>query len=1663
MATIDSRVVSLKFDNSGFAGKIKQTMSDLSSLNGSIKGLSGTSLSNLADSAKRISFDHIADGAERAQSKINALSVAGGMMLGNLATNITSKLGNALKSFTLDPIIEGFQEYENQLNSVQTILGNTASKGETIQTVNAALDELNTYADKTIYNFGEMTSNIGMFTAAGVGLKDSVSSIKGLANLAALSGSTSQQASTAMYQLSQAISSGTIRLMDWNSVVNAGMGGEEFQKALKRTAMIHGKNVDEMIKTEGSFRDTLQNGWLTSEIMIQTLTAMTGDLNKEQLMAMGYTSEMADEMLVLATNASDSATKVKTFTQMMGTLKESVGSGWAQTWRLLMGDFEYARTLWTSVTNTIGGLIDASAAARNAKFQEFADIGGTDLVWDSFKNILYTVARVIQIVGDTWRKTHEEFSGVNKLVTLASAFNDLTKGMVAWIDNINNMEKMRNVLEIIITPLQILNWAFEGLLKMVGAVAMAIMPTIKPIMGIFLNLGATIGSIMWTIRKVTTEFDIFGAAAKVLYVAIRILLFPIQKLAEGIQWLTNKLFFLVNNNVDKIANGFHAFAEAVRRVRDSLSEKLVDLMWKLAESLKALGAGAIAGIAAAFGWLAQKIKALHDALAPVREAFGALRDTIGDRLGPIVGALASAFTALGAAIKNNVHTVLTSFAEKAKDLREELADKLSPAVDKLSTTVTDAKEGLSTGATAVGDFATKASDSSRWVKALTDWIGKLSDKISEFPSEGVAANISAGGAGALAFLSKLNQWLIKAKDAIVAFGKSVKESIGNAFSGLDFSGVTSKFESAKSGIASVKDILATPPPDGFLASLKGFGEALKGVYDRVAPSFVAAFKTIGETIKKFIDIVASVDMGNGFMGFLTGAGVAAGGGGIFLFVKKLTDSLKGVKDLKNSVVGFLDGLTGVLEGMQTKLKAEALKSIAIAIGLLVLSLFALQFLDVEKVGEGIVPLAVALAMAVVALRSLNDSEVSVKAVIGIIAIAAAMGLLAGAMAKMKDMSPEQMISAMIAMIVMMRMTQNLMNESAKFGSDGVKAGIGLVLMALAINNLAKAVEKLGELDTGTLFKGVVATSILIVIVGLFSELNGRGKGLDTGSMVSLMGMAGGLWVMAVAINKLGTLDLKTALQGMITMTIILAEAVVALNMIPKGAVKKSLSLVIIAGALMAFAGTVKLFAAIPAAEFYTAMLAISTALAVMVVSLNLLRDNAIVGAAAIMVIALALQMLTPVIVAFALLPVEGLFIAVAAITLLLAGIVGVGYLAMAVIPGLIVLAATILSIGVGVNLLGMGLMLAAIGLTMFAASGAAAGLALGAIIDVVIQKLPGLAVAAGQAVTDFILAIVSRTPELVQAAVNFFLSLLQGLQQIIPEVFNTLGVFFDQLWPFLLEQGPAMFQTAFDLLVNFLDGLSARMPEIVDKGVDCVVKFLDGVANRADDLVESAKNFITKFIAAIGNAIADSVSTIWEKAKDFASNFIDGVVNGLGSFGSKLVDGVKNLGQKMLDGFTDFFDIFSPSRLMRDTAKFIPLGVAVGVKEATPEAVKGIDYMGDEMLSSAQAMMKGLGSQLENDFGDMTITPVLDTSNVEAGASQIQSLMSGLNPTIGSARLAGATSGGANRMVPFDDAHYKSGGSVVFNQYNNSPKALSLWEIHRQTQNQLSAMEAARR
>jgi tape measure domain-containing protein len=425
MSNIDERIVRMTLDSQSFASGASNLMSLLQALNKALK-LEGASqgLSDVSSNLNKIDTSQPQGQVSALAAKFSALQVAAITALSNIVNRAVDAGLSLAKSLTIQPLVDGFNEYETQIGSIQTILANTGLKGaEGLNKVNDALNNLNHYADQTIYNFSEMTRNIGTFTAAGVSLDVATSAIKGIANLAAISGSNAQQASTAMYQLSQALAAGKVTLEDWNSVVNAGMGGKVFQDALVQTARVHGIAVDKIIKDEGSFRLSLQKGWLTGQVLTETLSKFTGELTDDQLKSMGYTQEQIKGIQEMARTAVDAATKVKTMSQLLDTLREAVGSGWAQAWQIVFGNFDQAKDLFTGVNNELGAIIQNSFKAFNGLLQGWADLGGRQAVIDGVVNGFHALQSILKPLSDAFSQVFPAAT-TKDLVNISNAFRD---------------------------------------------------------------------------------------------------------------------------------------------------------------------------------------------------------------------------------------------------------------------------------------------------------------------------------------------------------------------------------------------------------------------------------------------------------------------------------------------------------------------------------------------------------------------------------------------------------------------------------------------------------------------------------------------------------------------------------------------------------------------------------------------------------------------------------------------------------------------------------------------------------------------------------------------------------------------------------------------------------------------------------------------------------------------------------------------------------------------------------------------------------------------------------------------------------------------------------------------------------------------------------------
>lgn len=393
MKDVEERIVQMEFDNRQFETNVNTSISSLERLKSSLD-FSGASqgLETIDSTAGRMDFSILNNAVSSVIGGFNSLEVIAITALSNITNSAVNAGKRILSSLTIEPIKTGFNEYELKMDSIQTIM---ASTGESVDTVNKYLKELNEYSDKTIYSFADMTNNIGKFTNAGVKLEDAVAAIKGVSNVAAVSGANANEASRAMYNFAQALSAGNVKLIDWKSIENANMATVEFKNQLIQTAVSLGtvtQTADGMYKTlKGNvfdathgFNEVLQDQWMTSEVLVTTL------------------KDYADETTEIGQKAYAAAQDVKTFSQFMDTLKEAAQSGWSETWELIVGDINEAKAVFKELSDIVGGVIDDSSEARNAllggalnsKWDEFADSAAdADISINRLKEQIINVAK----------------------------------------------------------------------------------------------------------------------------------------------------------------------------------------------------------------------------------------------------------------------------------------------------------------------------------------------------------------------------------------------------------------------------------------------------------------------------------------------------------------------------------------------------------------------------------------------------------------------------------------------------------------------------------------------------------------------------------------------------------------------------------------------------------------------------------------------------------------------------------------------------------------------------------------------------------------------------------------------------------------------------------------------------------------------------------------------------------------------------------------------------------------------------------------------------------------------------------------------------------------------------------------------------------------------
>lgn len=1075
-----------------------------------------------------INMSNITKQMDSVTAKIEPMQAALAGMFAGLGQKAMAYGMTTMQNFT-QGLKGGFAEYETQINSVQTILANTQSKGTNIEDVNKALAELNTYADQTIYNFSEMTRNIGTFTAAGVDLDTSVSAIKGIANLAAVSGSNSQQASTAMYQLSQALATGTVKLMDWNSVVNAGMGGEVFQDALIRTSERLGTGAKNYIEAEGSFRDSLQKGWLTADVLNETLKQMAGAYSEAELMQQGYTEAQAKEITQLAHTATNAATKVKTFTQLMDTYKEAVGSGWTRIWQLMFGDFEEAQEGFSRLSDQLGKMVTESSNAREAVVKQWADLGGRKELFGFFSDAITMVQSWVKPIKEGFA---EVFSGNmgQALYNFTKGLHDLVKALTLTgngATSLKNVAKaLATVLKFVLEVVKLVATAFGALFGVIGKI-FGVVSTLIVKLGDLVNHFKSLVDASKIVEKVTNAW-------KSSLEGIKLVLTTVGEAFTGFFMGVKEGFFgggggggsFINmpEILNKVGNSFKSFGERVNQTgknfRKAFEENFGSAA-QIAEKVSTKIRNALDAIRPVFDWIGEKLSA----------AGQAMKRFFGDLSGQIT--LKNLLDMLNSGVLLMVLTNLKKITDAFKDFTG-----LFKMGKKLQKSIDDVLKGVGKS---FSSFESEFSVGK--IAAIAGAIFALSHALNELAQ--LDASQLAVGLGGLttAFGSLIGT--MAALGSLANMKKSKKDGAGNIIEEtvFDFEGISKLIP----GIIAIS---------GSMLLLAKAASMLKGMKPEEIATIFGAMSAAILSIGGSIALMGHIDTNamNAVGANLTAVGknfmLIAGGLLVMAIAVAKIASLKpdelarGLGTIGGALVavggvmaglGFLQGYGGSFD----KIGATFLM-IAGAINLLVIPIGILGKMKLETLAKGLGSIAIGLGLISGALAGLGYLQGMGGSYLGVasavMAMAGAINLLVVPIALLGHMSLATLAKGIGAVAFALGGMVAAMTYLSKVGTKGaatlyMTAG-AVVAFAGAVAIMAVPIKMIGSMDLGGVIKGLIGLGGAMAAIVVASKQMGSVSNLKEVA-VGIVAFAGAMMVMAVAFRMMGGISTEGLIKSLV--------------------------------------------------------------------------------------------------------------------------------------------------------------------------------------------------------------------------------------------------------------------------------------------------------------------------------------------------------------------------------------------------------------------------------------------------------------------------------------------------------------------------------------------------
>lgn len=1065
---IDEKVVKMSFDNSNFEKNVKTTMSTLDKLKTKLKfgDIGGDGLRQLSLVGNSIKFEGLSSAVERVSEKFEKLGFTGTAAMWRISRAIADTAIDYAKMLSVDNVLKGWQKLEGETTAVATLV----SQGNELAYVETQLEKLNWFTDETSYNFTDMINNIAKFTATGKKLDESVTAMQGIALWAAASGQNAQKASSAMYQLAQALGAGVMRREDYRSIQNVNMDTDEFRQKALDTAVALGtlkkvgedtyRTLNNKTFKKSQFAEQLTEGqWFNSDVMMEVyklyskaadqLYNLQNKLNNEfdldiittQLIrlkdvldkdllngtdkfskeaynlgiprdSIDSVREMVKQLDAFGMKTLKAGQEYRTFRDVVDATQDAVSSKWKAVFKDIVGNYEQQKELWSNIGESFYDIFATPIDNLHGLMREWNTLGGRDSLLNALTNVFEALGSVLKPIKEAFRDIFPE--------TTAQRLLELTKRFEKFTSKLKVSEQVANKIRS----------TFKGLFSLVdigitvvGKLVGVILKLLKPfgsLVGIVIDSTGSFGDWLSKIRDAIKQSTFLDTVLNKIYTSVKRVTDAIVKFFKENAKL-DKLVTTIKNVVKIIFNGIKKIFGAIIESMNTTEVK---------EGLEILNSGLLSGVLAALQRLLTNLANLVSQFRKTSVTFRQLMDDLRDCLyeyqktikARVIMTIAKAVALLA------VSLLLLSTIEP---------DKLAQSLGALTTAFMELMGAL-------------------WV------FGKIENSFDE-----------------------LN------KDALALVGLAFSLTL----------------------VAKALKTISTISPDRLVSSLVGIGLALQ--------IMIHAMKQIPlKDIKKSYGALITLSIG------LIVLGVA-----MKQLAKMSWEEIARSLVSMAFALGILIGAMHLVPSKEDHKKIGGLITAALAMVVLASALKILSSISWSGIARGLVGMAGAMTILIIGLNLLNTGN-KISARMGIfksyrekhagglsksfalLGAAMSMVMLAGVLKILATMSWDAIARSLVAMTVSLGLLVAALRILGN-NSLGSLAGSGaLLITATSLVVLATALKILGSMSWGNIIRAMVALAGAFIIIGGAAVLLGP-------VITTIVALSGAMLVFGIAALALG--------------------------------------------------------------------------------------------------------------------------------------------------------------------------------------------------------------------------------------------------------------------------------------------------------------------------------------------------------------------------------------------------------------------------------------------------------------------------------------------------------------------------------------------------------------